>query len=79
MLRSSLFTASAFALVAGAAAQTSAPLQASAQRVTSPVKYAGTYNVQTKTWIRGQAASANFGQTDTAKAAECTRVFSRRS
>lgn len=64
MLRSSLFTASAFALVAGAAAQSSSPLQATAQRVTSPVKYAGTYNVQTKTWVRGQSASANFGQTD---------------
>lgn len=64
MLRSSLFTASALALVAGAAAQTSAPLQATAQRVTGPVKYAGTYNVQTKTWVRGHSAAANFGQTD---------------
>ena len=64
MLRSSLFTASALALVAGAAAQTSSPLQATAQRVTGPVKYAGTYNVQTKTWVRGHSAAANFGQTD---------------
>lgn len=63
MLRSSLYAASAFALMAGASAQSN-PLADSAVQITGPVKYAGTYNVQTQTWTRGQSVVSNFGQSD---------------
>ena len=59
MLRSSLFTASAFALMAGAAAQTPQPL--TAQKVPGAIKHAGIYHVSTGTWTRTGGAVANFG------------------
>ena len=62
MLRSSLFTASAFALVASAAAQT--PQQINAEKVPGAIKHAGTYHVATGTWTRTGGATANFGTAD---------------
>ncbi|MEO0662795.1 MAG: hypothetical protein AAFZ87_14755, partial [Planctomycetota bacterium] len=62
MLRSSLFTVSALALVASASAQTRQnPGAATATRINQPVKFAGTYHAATRTFTRGQAAVANFG------------------
>lgn len=63
MLRSSLFTASAFALAASAAAQTT-PLTDTATKITGAVKYGGTFHVATQTWTRGQTTVSNFGQAD---------------
>ena len=60
MLRSSLFTASAIALVAGAAAQ-STPQTITAQKIPGAVKHAGIYHVSTGTWTRTGASVANFG------------------
>ncbi len=59
MLRSSLFTASAFALVASAAAQT--PQTLTAEKVPGAIKHAGIYHVSTGTWTRTGGAVANFG------------------
>lgn len=59
MLRTSLFTASALALVAGASAQT--PQQVSAEKVPGTIKHAGIYHVSTGTWTRTGGAVANFG------------------
>ena len=59
MLRSSLFTASAFAFVASASAQTPQTLQA--ERITGPIKNAGIYHVATGTWTRTGGGVANFG------------------
>ncbi|MEM1450852.1 MAG: hypothetical protein AAGI22_17160 [Planctomycetota bacterium] len=59
MLRSSLFTASAFAFVASASAQTPQTLQA--ERITGPIKNAGIYHVATGTWTRTGGAVANLG------------------
>ena len=60
MLRSSLFTASTIALVAGAAAQ-SAPQALTAEKIPGAVKDAGIYHVSTGTWTRTGGAVANFG------------------
>lgn len=65
MLRSSLFTASAFALVASAAAQSSSPAFRNATPITGPVKNAGTYHLATGTWTRAaNSVVANFGASD---------------
>ncbi|MEO1700099.1 MAG: hypothetical protein AAFU73_22635 [Planctomycetota bacterium] len=70
MLRSSLFTVSALALVASASAQTRQnPGAATATRINQPVKFAGTYHAATRTFTRGQAAVANFGTSDAMYAA----------
>ena len=70
MLRSSLFTVSALALVASASAQTRQnPGAATATRINQPVKFAGTYHVATRTFTRGQAAVATFGTSDAMYAA----------
>ena len=60
MLRFSQFTASAVALVAGAAAQ-STPQAITAQKIPGAVKHAGIYHVSTGTWTRTGGAVANFG------------------
>ena len=60
MLRSSLFTASAIALVATAAAQNS-PQTATAKKVPGAIKHAGIYHLTTGTWTRTGGAVANFG------------------
>jgi hypothetical protein len=60
MLRSSLFTASAIALMAGASAQNS-PQTLTAEKVPGAVKHAGIYHVSTGTWTRTGGAVANFG------------------
>ncbi|MFT5734264.1 MAG: hypothetical protein ACI80K_003768 [Paracoccaceae bacterium] len=60
MLRSSLFTVSAIALMAGAAAQTS-PQTLKAEKVPGAIKHAGIYHVSTGTWTRTGGAVANFG------------------
>ncbi|QDV07524.1 hypothetical protein Poly30_30500 [Planctomycetes bacterium Poly30] len=60
MLRSSLFTVSAIALMAGAAAQNS-PQTLKAEKVPGAIKHAGIYHVSTGTWTRTGGAVANFG------------------
>lgn len=65
MLRSSLFTASAFALVASAAAQSSAPILRDTVPVKGPIKNAGTYHVATGTWTRAASSPvSNFGASE---------------
>ena len=71
MLRSSLFTASAIALMAGASAQNSSQNSpqlitdnaqgAATQKMLSTPKHAGIYHVSTGTWTRTGGAVANFG------------------
>ncbi|MEM6674671.1 MAG: hypothetical protein AAF726_17625 [Planctomycetota bacterium] len=60
MLRSSLFTASAFALAATAGAQ-STPRPDTAEKITGPVKNAGIYHVDSGTWTRTPGAIVNLG------------------
>ncbi len=59
MLRFSLFTASAFALVASASAQT--PQAVTAEKMPSALKHAGIYHVQSGTWTRTGGQVSNFG------------------
>ena len=60
MLRSSLFTVSAIALMAGASAQNS-PQTLNAEKVPGAIKHAGIYHVSTGTWTRTGGSVANFG------------------
>jgi hypothetical protein len=60
MVRFSLFTICAMALMAGAAAQTS-PQALQAERVPGAIRHAGIYHVATGTWTRTGGPVANFG------------------
>jgi hypothetical protein len=64
MTRFSLASAGAFALVAGASAQTlpqNSPLALTPEKITGAIKHAGIYHVSTGTWTRTGGAVANFG------------------
>ena len=63
MLRPTLATSAAFALMASAAAQNTPKLDHAA-KITGPVKNAGTYHLTTGTWTRANSAVANFGSSD---------------
>ena len=70
MSRVPLVVLGALALGSTSLAQTAqSPLRGTARRVQSPAKYAGTYHVATRTFVRGTATVANLGTTDAIYAA----------